>query len=394
MSRQEPGAHTGRILQVEPLVATACARVDSDDFGGDSWREGLERLVLSLNTEAALNETGMSSMTDQILACLVNRLQIERCYARHPEIADQQIVAPLFGLGLPRTGSTALSFLLAQDPARRSLRVWEAQAPCPPPVTATEGSDERIAAAQRGIDVTNELFPGLAGMLPSAADGPIECLILLALDFKSLLFEGMARVPTYSSWLMTCDMVPAYRYHERVLKLLQWRCPPTRWSLKTPAHMLSIDALDSVYPDARFVMTHRRVGDVLASVCALYETFISILADRCDPIEIGMHNSDTWRTAVTRVLAFRDRGNESRFHDLFFASLQRDPLGEIARLYDGLGEPLSESARLRMSAWAASNAEDRRAPGQYPAARFGLDPARIAADFEFYHDRFHLSDEH
>ncbi len=48
----------------------------------------------------------------------------------------------------------------------------------------------------------------------------------MALDFRSLIFEGMARIPSYSSWLLQCDMEPAYRYHRRVLKLLQWRCPP------------------------------------------------------------------------------------------------------------------------------------------------------------------------
>ena len=128
--------------------------------------------------------------------------------------------------------------------------------------------------AQAGIDFTNEMFPGFAGMIPTAATGPQECLLLMALDFRSLIFEGMSLIPSYSSWLLQCDMEPAYRYHRRVLKLLQWRCPPDRWWLKTPAHMLSIDALDAVYPDARFVMTHRDVGKVLPSVCALYDTLL------------------------------------------------------------------------------------------------------------------------
>ncbi len=274
-------------MEVDQLVATACERAGSDDFGGDTWQEGLDVLVHSLTTEAALNELGENAMTDQIVGYLVNRLEVEQWYARHPEIDDQEIVAPLFGLGLPRTGSTALSFLLAQDPARRSLRTWEAGAPCPPPETATEHTDARIAVTQAGIDFTNEMFPGFEGMLPTSATGPQECLLIMALDFRSLIFEGMALIPTYSSWLLQCDMEPAYRYHRRVLKLLQWRCPPERWWLKTPAHMLSIDALDAVYPDARFVMTHRDVAQVLPSVCALYNTLSSILTERPDPVAIG-----------------------------------------------------------------------------------------------------------
>ena len=295
-------------MQVAQLVETACQRAGSDHFGGETWREGLEVLVHSLNTEAALNDIGVSAMSDQIVGYLVNRLQVEQWYSRHPKIDEQKIVAPLFGLGLPRTGSTALSFLLAQDPTRRSLRVWEAADPCPPPETATEHSDPRIAVAQAGIDFTNEMFAGFAGMLPTAADGPQECILLMALEFRSLIFEGMSYVPSYTEWLLQCDMEPAYRYHQRVLKLLQWRCPPDRWWLKTPAHMLSIDALDAVYPDARFVMTHRDVGSVLPSVCALYSTLAAVLTEHADPIAIGSNNKKVWRTALERLIAFETAG--------------------------------------------------------------------------------------
>ncbi len=370
------------------LIDAACERVGCDDLGDDTWREGFDVLVDSLNREAALNELGVGAMTDQIVGYLANRLDVERWYRHHPEIDDEEIVAPLFGLGLPRTGSTALSFLLAKDPARRSLRVWEAATPCPPPETATEETDPRIAVAQAGIDMTNEMFPGFAGMLPTAADGPQECLLLMALDFRSLVFEGMAQVPSYSEWLLACDMESAYRYHRRVLKLLQWRCPPTRWWLKTPAHMLSIAALDAVYPDARFVMTHRDVTKVLPSVCALYSTFTAVLSDRADPVAIGAHNRMVWRTALERLIAFRDDGREGRFVDLAFEAVQRDPFEQIAALYVALGDELSATALDEMSAWWVAAAAERGGPGSYDPAAYGLDLADVAREFAFYTDRF------
>ena len=375
-------------MNVDHIVEAACERAGSDDFGADTWREGLEVLVRSLDTEAELNELGVAAMTDQIEGYLVNRLEVEQWYAHHPEIDEQQIVAPLFGLGLPRTGSTALSYLLAQDPARRSLRVWEAGSPCPPPETATEHTDPRIATAQAGIDITAELFPDFVGMLPTEATGPQECLLLMALDFRSLIFEGMARVPGYSSWLVECDMVPAYRYHQRALKLLQWRCPPDRWWLKSPAHMLSIDALDVVYPDARFVMTHRDVGAVLPSVCALYDSLSSVLTDRPDPVAIGARNVEQWRRSLQRLVAFRDRGNEERFHDLSFAAVQRDPIGEVASLYADLGDELTDDARRRMQDWWLESSKQRSAPPSHDNATFGLDPADLREQFAFYDERF------
>lgn len=378
-------------MDTAELVGAACERTGCSEFGEDTWQEGLGVLVASLNHEAELNDMGMAAMSDQIVAHLANRLEVERWHAAHPEIAEQAIVAPLFGLGLPRTGSTALSYLLAQDPARRTLRVWEAADPCPPPESATEHTDARIAAAQVGIDVTNELFPGFAGMLPTAADGPQECLLAMALDFRSLIFEAMAVVPSYSAWLADCDMEPAYRYHRRVLQLLGWRCPPDRWWLKSPAHMLSIEALDAVYPDARFVMTHRDVAKVLPSVSALYGTFIEVLSDRRDRPAIGAHTSATWHTALERLIAFRERGNDDRFVDLSFESVQQDPMAAVAELYDRLGDELTDEARDRMAAWWAQSSEGRSGPGSYPAEDFGLDVDTIARDFAFYAERFDVS---
>jgi hypothetical protein len=287
--------------------------------------------------------------------------------------------------------------LLAQDPARRFLRVWEANSPCPPPETATEGSDPRVAVAQAGIDFTNEMFPGFAGMLPSAATGPQECLLLMALDFRSLIFDGMAYVPSYTRWLMQCDMVPAYRCHKRALKLLQWRCPPHRWWLKTPAHMLSIDALNTVYPDARFVMTHRDVAKVLPSVCALYSSLISILTEHLDPIALGTHSREVWSTALARLIDFRDGGGESRegrFHDLSFEAVQRDPIREVAKLYEALGDELSDEARRRMQLWWAESSRDRSGPAGHPSEIFGLDARSVAQQFAFYNERFGIHVAH
>ena len=213
----------------------------------------------------------------------------------------------------------------------------------------------------------------------------------MALDFRSQLFEGMARIPAYSSWLLSCDMEPAYRYHRRVLQLLQWRCPPERWWLKTPAHMHSIDALDRVYPDARFVMTHRDVGKVLPSVCAVFEALSDVLTERPDPLAIGVHNSELWRYSLERLIAFRDGGNEGRFFDVSFGEVQRDPMAAVGNLYADLGDELSDDARRNMEAWWAGSSKERSGPHTYRAETFGLDPAVIREQFSFYYDRFDVA---
>src|SRR5882724_10593528 len=140
-----------RMKRVAQLLQRAQAAAALEDFGGDSFREGLEILVASADAEARFNDLGKAAFDAQIVEFLSHRLQIEHWYRLHPEIGDQEIVAPLIGLGLPRTGSTALSCLLAEDPAVRSIRGWEAMAPYPPPQAATEHTDPRIEVAERAV---------------------------------------------------------------------------------------------------------------------------------------------------------------------------------------------------------------------------------------------------
>jgi len=376
-----------RKLNASALINTACENVGVDDFGADTWQEGLDVLVDSLNDEADLNELGEQVFSDQIVGYLANRLEVEQWYLAHPEIDDQEITAPLFGLGLPRTGSTALSFLLACDPDRRPLRTWEAGHPCPPPEQKSVNTDSRIAEAQAGIDLTNQMFPDFVGMLPTSAVGPQECLLLMAMDFRSQVFEGMGFVPSYSAWLLDCDMAPAYLFHRRVLKLLQWHCPPNRWWLKSPAHMHSIRALNAVYPTARFVITHRDVAEVLPSVCALMDALSNVLTERPDPSRLGPHNAALWAEALRRFVQFRDQANPDRFFDVSFSDMQHDPIGAVERLYRALGDELSIETRERMATWWQESSEQRHA-AKPQLETFGLDLAVLRDQFGFYHDRF------
>jgi hypothetical protein len=380
-------------VQAQLVVDAACQRTGLSDFGADSWQEGLDVLLRSAQADAALTPMGREVLTDQLTGILANRLQIENWHRGHPDIADQPITAPLFGLGLPRTGSTALSFLLALDPAKRSLRTREAQRPCPPPETATEDSDPRIAEAQAGIDLQHQMFPDFVGMLPSSATGPQECLLLLGMDFRSMLFEGMARIPTYSTWLFESDMEPAYRFHRRVLQLLQWRCPPTSWWLKTPSHMHAIADLNLVYPDARFIMTHRDITKVIPSVAAVMSALSASLTETPDPTYLGRHNADVWDTALRRLIAFRDAGNEHRFFDISFADVQIDPMATIRRLYAWLGEDLSPHAEGRMVTWWNANSKDRHGSHRHRAEEFGVDVDELRERFRFYTDRFGVTAE-
>ncbi len=200
------------------LMRKACERTGLADFGETSFLEGLERLTASLDTQARLNEMGRMATEAQIVDLLANRLHIEDWYARHPEIEEEEILAPLVGLGLPRTGSSALACMLGEDTAYRSLRNWETVWPCPPPGAVEMASDPRIAQSEAAMQRRARLFPRMTAMLPSTANSPTECQMLMGLSFKSQLFQAFANIPDYVEWFNAeADMVPTYRYVKRVL---------------------------------------------------------------------------------------------------------------------------------------------------------------------------------
>jgi hypothetical protein len=337
-----------------------------------------------MNSEADLTEAGEVMLRMRLAGALASRLRVEDTYRAHPEIDDEQVEGPVFVIGLPRTGTTALSQLVAADPQFRSLRLWESSSPCPPPETATEHSDPRIADAEAGLAMMNEMFPLMATMHHEDATGPTECQDLLGMSFRTVHFDGFARVPSYLEWVVDCDMAATYRYHRRVLRLLQWHCPPRLWHLKTPVHMFALDALLAAYPDAKFLWSHRDPAKVLGSVCSLIHYTRSWASDRDDSLELGSEELGRWSMAIDRAMDFRTRVGEDRFADLAWADLQTDPIAALEAAYERIGIGFSETSRAAVTAWAESHEPGTHGRHAYELAQFGLDAGQVHERFAGY----------
>jgi len=377
--------------RADALLERARQETGLEHFGEEGFREGLERLVHAADTEAHLTQMGGTVFDLAVLDLLKQRLTIEDWFARHPEIDEQQIIAPLIGLGLPRTGSTALACMLAQDPAVRVMRNWEQMQVCPPPDRATYETDPRIELGGEKIRIRNERFPRMKQMVPSTATSPAECQNLMGMDFRSQIFQAMFRIPSYVHWLFhEANLVGTYRFVKRVLKLLQWRCPPTNWRLKNPSHILFVEDLNEVFPDARFWMTHRDIGAVVPSVADLYFELHKAFTEDVDKSWFGAVNAEFCELGMRRVIAFRDAGHDHRFFDVQFDEFQRDPFTSIDKLYRFLGEELSDAARARMAAWRDATPRDQHGLRSLDPADYGLDCEALRKRFTFYRTRFGL----
>jgi len=172
------------------------------------------------------------------------------------------------------------------------------------------------------------------------------------------------------------------------MKLLQWGEPERPWRLKCPSHVLWLDALATVFPDARFVMTHRDIAEVIPSVAAVMSALSAPLTEHPDPAFLGRYNTAVWDIALRRLLAFRDAGNDHRFFDISFTEMRRDPMATIRRLYDWLGEDLNDEGARRMTQWWSENSQDRHGAQHHRAEDYGIDAAELRERFAFYNERF------
>jgi hypothetical protein len=375
------------MLTAEDLLAGARAATGLEDLGAEPPLEALERLTAALSAEADLTDLGRSILGLRLGGLLESRLRVEATYAAHPEIEQVALPAPLFIIGLPRTGTTALSNLLAADPQIRSLRLWESSEPVPPPEAGTQDRDPRIERAAAGLEAMYDAFPKMRALHFQTPTGPSECQDLLGMSMRTAHFDGMARVPSYTRWVVDCDMGPAYRYHRRVLQLLRWHCPPDTWHLKTPVHMLALPALLEAYPDARFLWTHRDPAAVLGSVCSLIAYVRSWVSDRDDRLELGAEQPAFWAEATARAVAVRDALGEDRFADVPFDVLNEDPVGAVAGAFERLGVPFAAGSRAAVAAWARAHPPKAHGTHEYALDDFGLTAEQVRSRFAFYFDR-------
>jgi len=375
-------------FSADELEDGARAATGLDDFGSAYYREGLDRTVEALNTEADLNDMGRIIEHATISNALIQRLKIVDTYARHPEIDDEVVKGPVFVIGLPRTGTTALSQLVAADTQFRSLRMWESQAPTPPPETATQHTDPRIAQAEEGLNMLNEMFPLMKTLYNSEPTAATECQDLMGMSFRTFHFDGVVRVPSYLAWLMNCEMRETYTFHRQVLKLLQWHCPPVLWHLKTPVHMFALDALVEAYPNAKFMWSHRDPAKVMASVCSLIRYVRSWSSDRDDPEELGAEQLDSWAEGMRRAMDFRNRVGGDRFADVAFADLQADPVSTLEAAYKSLGLTFTDATLRSVEQWAGEHKPGSRGTHDYDLADYGLTPEGVRERFAAYLENY------
>jgi len=382
-------------LSEKSLFSAASRQTGLSDFGSDSFRPGLARLLESLENEARLTLFGRYFARRQLLELLGHRLELTDYRRSHPEIADEVIRRPLFILGLPRTGTTLLYGLLAEDPANRAPLSWEIDQPCPPAETATYSTDPRIETSRVRFDQVGQLAPGFQTIHPVGALMPQECIVTTASEFMSIRFQMCFSCEGYDHWLLEQDMHPSYEHHRRFLQHMQSRHMAERWILKSPGHLGPIDALFDTYPDAMVVQTHRDPIRVIPSVANLEYTMRLVSSDEVDPMEVGREMMSVWWKLLNQGMEARARHpeREERILDLSMREVVGDPIACVEKIYRHFELELRTEARNRMRRYLEIHPKDEFGIHRYSLEAFGLEEEAVHAAFKNYRERFGIEAE-
>ncbi len=378
-------------FELGELLESARQGTGLADFGDPFFRAPLEVLLASIDGEARLSPLGRSIVRGRIVGMLQNRLRIEHVMREAPELATTPIARPIVIAGLQRTGTTMLHRLLAADPRARALLGWEALHPVPLPSEGRAGSWRRRAQGKLAQAALARIAPEFFAIHPVESEAPEEDVLLVDHSFTSQASEAIMHVPSYAAWLEQQDLVPAYRYLARILRVLAWQRSGQFWVLKTPHHMEYLRELLTVFPDALIVQTHRDPQATMGSFCSMVAHGRGLFSDHVDPREIGRHWQRKVRRMIDRSLAVRDAG--AHVVDVSYYDLVADPMSCIRRIYASAERELVPSAEAAMQQVLARDVQHRHGRHAYTARDFGLSRAGIEETFADYRARFGIRHE-
>ena len=376
-------------INANEILDQAKSETGLSDLGEPLFFEGLNKLIDSINNEASLNEIGIQAQPIRIQGLLSNRLRFEEDLKKFPEILDQEIIAPIVIVGLPRTGSTMTHRLLASDPNHTAMLWWEGRYPALLPGEKRGDVEARMELGKAEVDAVVAASPEALDIHPWDYKGADEEILLLEHNFLSTVPESFMALPSYSEWIEEQDHTLAYEDLKKFIQYLQWQNPgreKKRWVLKSPHHLGFIDKMISVFPDAKIIQTHRDPIKTVPSFCSMCANLFEPLTTNFDKVFIGKHWSNKLTRALNHCMNISEQ-HPDNFLDLEFLNMIKDPIDEMKKIYEFIGESFGEKTEVAMEAWREENKHEMGAH-KYSLEEYDLTESQINDNFAKYQQKY------
>jgi len=359
-------------ISEEALINAAIKAEGLGDFGDDSFRVPLRKLLESIENEARLHSFGRFVTKQRLVGLLRNRLRAEYYFKKHPEILEIELEPPIVIAGLQRTGTTFLQRLIASNHKIRSLKSWEALNPAPHINWSKGQKDKRIAEGKKAENGLRYLNPAFFAIHPVEHKAPEEEVLLLDISFLSTVAEATLHVPSFAGWLENQDQTPAYDYMKKLMQLLTWQNPGKRWVLKTPHHLEHLDVLRKVFPGCSIIQTHRDRAITVPSLCSMIWHGRFIFSNQVDPHQIG----EQWLRKIEIMLRksqeYRKSVNGKGFIDIDYEDLIKGPTEQVKKIYSQSGMQFTDDVERHLKETLNKQKKDKYGIHKYKLEDFGL----------------------
>ena len=383
-------------VDAERIVDTAQAAAAGDDPTPRAFADNLITLVDALNDEGRLNELGVAATNWMLADAVRKRMDVSWWWANEAAIQEEAVERPIFLTGLPRSGTTYFQYLFDREPAMRMLRTWEGDDPCPPPALDSESAARRRAQTEEAYRRRRQADDGAMDAFHlSDPDGPQECVMLIDQTFANAGNYWTFRIPTYFDAVVDkFDLQGSYEHHRRALQVLQYKAPPARWALKWPCHLLALEGILAVYPDALFVVTHRDPVQALASNCSFATYLRRKFSDDVNGAEVGRQMKYMVGRHIRGLVDFdAAHGSQVPIAHVGYERVVADPQSVMEEVYEALGLELTSSVGDSIRSWREANPPGKRGTHTYDLGDYGLDSDEVAHEYAFYTDRFDIPRE-
>ncbi|MBX7450007.1 sulfotransferase [Mycolicibacterium sp. 3033] len=377
-------------LDADVLVAAAQRETGLSDLGDDTVPARVALVVDRING-ARLDDAGVQAATETITGLLTSRLRFIADRSRLT-LAAERIIAPLFATGEPRSGTTLLHALLAEDKDSRALRFWEVMYPSPPPGPAYADDPRRARADADWREILDRIPPWIVSHPYNdlLGDGLPECERTWAFDFRAMNPSAWWRVPaTIQNFAQ--DHHAQYTLHRMMLQHIQYTRPPKRWVLKG-FHGRRLRALFDTYPDARIVWVHRDPVQVLASQIVAFGQINESLAGTLDWRRYGQATIEGSRANFHAYLT-DPLVDDPRIHHVRYRDFVADPVATIGGFYDFAGVPFTDATEKGMRDYLATNRGDRYGKFRYSTDVLPVPVHDLHKEFAGYRERFGIDIE-
>ena len=371
--------------QYDSLHEMASAAMGLTDFGHPAYQTRLRQLLADLDNHMQLTDVGHHAVLQQITGLLIGRLRATQGLKENPEVLCHSIERPIFIIGLGRTGTTVLHRYIAEDPHTQSLPLWLASIPMPRPPRDQWESNPYFQQIKQGIDESPFFNEDMRKIHPVFADIPDECRWLLDQSFWATTFPMTYGLPDYFRALLNEPAVDAYQYYANALRLIA-NSDQRRWVLKDPSHMLGIDSLLKVFPDACIVQTHREPVESFRSLVSLGSRIRKMLEPVLDAKKVTDWTVYSWAEKLKKFERVRRDQNQQQFFDLHIGELKTDPVDAMERMYIHFGITITEDTR---SAWLDIGKSDRgTAHAAHDPSDYGLTVEQVNEAVGDYYERY------